>query len=334
MKTILQHKQLRKNFLLLIGALLIIIVFIRALVLPIFEPKISSITNQTIVIATDTIPQNNDSVTNKTIVVAKDPLWLSITSRLLDSLFVSLTVTVCIGLFLFYIELPDDEKKFEIIEPFKISEVFEKERNETKIWYFSGGVGRYTRTVTIPELSKKAKNSNSHKTIKMQIIDPNSDNACLNYSNYRNSLKSANSGAKWTPKKVKVESVSTIISAVIHKSNNALLDISICLKESFSTLRIDLSSNSGILTKEDPLEPALICRSNSFLYRTYEEEILQTFKEYPAINTTINFFVEMTDLTLENLKDIATKLNINNGLVEDDYASILKSLKENKNPYA
>ncbi len=264
MKTILKHKQLRTNFLLLIGALLVIIVLIRALVLPIFEPKIAPITNQTIVVANDTIPQYTAPIASQTIVIVKDPLWLTILSRLLDSLFVSLTVTVCIGLFLFYIELPDDEKKFEIIESFKISEVFEKERNDTKIWYFSGGTGRYTRTVTIPELSLKARNTNSHKTIKMQIIDPNDDNACLNYSNYRNSLKSANSGLKWTPKKVKVESVSTIISAVIHKSNNALIDISICLKESFSTLRIDLSSNSGILTKEDPLEPALVCRSNSF----------------------------------------------------------------------
>jgi hypothetical protein len=334
MKTILQHKHLRRNFLLLIGALLIIIVLIRAFLLPIFEPTIAPITNQTIVVANDTIPQIPAPVTNQTIVVAKDPLWFTIISRLLDSLFVSLTVTVLIGLFLFYIELPDDEKKFEIIESFKISEVFEKERSETKIWYFSGGTGRYTRTVTIPELSKKARNTNSHKTIKMQIIDPNNDNACLNYSNYRNSLKSASNGAKWTPKKVKIESISTIISAVIYKSNNALLDISICLKESFSTLRIDLSSNSGILTKEDQLEPALVCRSNSFLYRTYEEEILQTFKEYPAIDTTKNFIVDMANLTVADITEIATQLNINGGLVDADYTAILQLLKENKNPYA
>lgn len=320
----------------LIGALLIIIILIRTLLLPIFEPKISSISNKSIIVRNDSIPKQIPYTPNtyQTIVLVKDPLFLSIISRLLDSLFISLTVTVSIGLFLFYIELPDDEKKFEIIESFKISEVFEKERNETKIWYFSGGVGRYTRTVTIPELSQKARNTNSHKTIKMQIIDPNNEKACVNYSNYRNSLKSANNGQKWTSKKVKIESVSTIISAVIHKSNNALLDISICLKESFSTLRIDLSSNSGILTKEDPLEPALICKNNSFLYRTYEEEILQTFKEYPAIDTTINFFVDMTDLKIEDLKNITNKLKINEGLEEEDYSIILKSLKENKNPYA
>ncbi len=334
MKTILKHKQLRTNFLLLIGALLIIIVLVRALVLPVFEPKNTPFANQTIIVANDTIPQHTAPITSQTIVVARDPLWITILSRLLDSLFVSLTVTVCIGLFLFYIELPDDEKKFEIIESFKISEVFDKERSETKIWYFSGGTGRYTRTVTIPELSLKARNTNSHKTIKMQIIDPNNDNACLNYSNYRNSLKSASNSAKWTPKKVKVESVSTIVSAVIHKSNNALLDISICLKESFSTLRIDLSSTSGILTKEDQLEPALVCKSNSFLYRTYEEEILQTFKQYCAINTTMNFIVDMANLKVEDIKNITSQLDIDGGLDEEDFNLILKSLKENKNPYA
>ena len=334
MKTILQHKKLRTNFLMLIGALLIIIVLVRALVIPIFEPTIAPFTNQTIVVAHDTIPQHSAPITSQTIVVAKDPMWLTILSRLLDSLFVSLTVTVCIGLFLFYIELPDDEKKFEIIESFKISEVFEKERSETKIWYFSGGTGRYTRTVTIPELSQKARNTNSHKTIKMQIIDPNNNKACVNYANYRNSLKSASNGTKWTAERVKLESVSTIISAVIHKSNNALLDISICLKESFSTLRIDLSSTSAMLTKEDQLEPALVCRSNSFLYRTYEEEILQTFKEYPQINTTIDFIVDMKSLKEADIKNIATQLKIEDGLTDANYQEILKSLIENKNPYA
>ena len=42
----------------------------------------------------------------------------------------------------------------------------------------------------------------------------------------------------------------------------------------------------------------------------------------------------MTELKLEDIQNIATKLKIDGGLVEDDYTSILKSLKENKNPYA
>jgi hypothetical protein len=279
----------------------------------------------------ETPPPEN---TNQIITIIKDPLWITITSRILDSLFVSLTVTVGIGLFVFYIEIPDDEKKFEIIESFKLNELFEKERNHTEIWYFSGGLGRYTRSKTIPELSRISKNSNQHKTLKIQVIDPTNETVCNKYASYRNSLKSSNKNPnKWTKTYVRQEITSTIILAMLFKSTNPLLDLFICLKNNFSTLRIDLSSKTGIITKEDPKEPALVCRENSFLYRTYKEEILQTFKEYKSINTTLNFTYDFETLKVEDIEQIARLLEINDGLTNEDFSNIYNLIKENNNPY-
>jgi hypothetical protein len=304
MKTILQNKSSRINFLLLIATLLVLIILVRAFILPLYSAEI-----------------------------AKDPVWLTVTTRLLDSLFVSLIVTVGIGLFLFHIELPEEQKKFEIVEALRIGELLDKQRKGTKLWYFSGGTGRYTRTVTIPELSKKANRTNSHITVKLQLINPNSNTACENYANYRNNLKSAQK-TKWDAHFVRLECVTTIVSAIIHKSKNTLLDISLCLKENFSTVRIDMASTSAVLTKEDPSEPALVCWQDSFLYRTYEEEFLQTFKQCRQINSSFNLNITTDEPTIENIKFIVTKLKIQDGLTDEDYESIIGKLQENKNQYA
>lgn len=312
MKTLLQHKNLRRSFLITIGVILLIDLIIRIWILPSFLP-----------IQTDPI------------ILLKEPNWYTILTKLLDSIFVSLTVTVAIGLFLFFIELPDEEKKFEIVEPFKIGDLFQKERSGTEIWFFSGGTGRFTRSTTIPELAKIAKNNNHHINLKIQLIDPSNEHVCINYANYRKGLRSSdNSQGKWTKEYVRHEILSTIVSAIIHKSHFPLLDIAIGLKNNFSTLRIDLSSNVAIITKEDKQEPALVCREGSFLYRTYKEEILQTFKEYGQLNMLLEFDFSLKDLTVDNVREVLEKLGIAKGLNENDYAQIQCILKQNNNPYA
>jgi hypothetical protein len=312
MKTLLQNKHSRRNFLIMVGAILLCILLIRFLWLPIYEP-----------------------VPDAAGIIPKDPSWLTIVSRLLDSIFISLTVTVAIGWFLFKIELPDEEKKFEIVEPFKIGELFQRERSGTDEWFFSGGTGRFTRSKTIPELSKIAKNNNQHINIKIQVIDPTDEQVCSNYAKYRKGLRSAENKdlGHWTKEYVRQEILTTIVSAIIHKSHYPLLDIAIGLKNNFSTMRIDMSSKVAIITKEDKQEPALVCREGSFLYRTYKEEILQTFKEYKQVNTLPEFEFSLKDLTVDNVREVIEKLCLSDGLSNDDYVKVHTFLKENKNPY-
>jgi hypothetical protein len=311
MKTLLQHKNLRRNFLITVGVILIAVLIIRLFILP---------------LGLRIQPDPN--------ILPKEPSWYIIISKLLDSIFVSLTVTVAIGLFLFYIELPDEEKKFEIVEPFKIGELFQKERSATEIWFFSGGTGRFTRSTTIPELAKIAKNNNQHINLKIQVLDPTNEQACINYANYRKGLRSAENNQVWTKEFVRQEIIATVVSAIIHRSLYPLLDIAIGLKNNFSTLRIDLSSKVAIITKEDKQEPALVCREGSFLYRTYKEEILQTFKEYRQLNLLANFPFTPVNLTKENVAAILGELDIHAGLTDKDFEKIAVIVRENKNPYA
>lgn len=247
---------------------------------------------------------------------------------------VSLTVTISIALFVFYIETPEEEKKFEIVEAFKLSEIFDKEMGGTNLWYFSGGLGRHTRAVTIPVLAARARKINQQVELKLQVINPDDVELCKRYADYRRGLKSASDYQdKWTVSFVRREILATIICALLYKWKDPLLDVSICLKNNFSTLRIDLGSKSAIITKEDPKEPALICREESFLYRSYKSELQQTFKHFKQVNFDFQGSFKIAKLTGDEVSEILLNLGMKNGLTTSDSDAIAIIIKENHNPY-
>lgn len=311
MKSLLQNRKSRRITLLLILAMLALIFLARIYIVPNFHP----------------------TVINE--VASEEPMWRALTVRLLDSIFVSLFVTVAVALFMFYIEVPDEEKKFDILESMRLQEIFDSELSHTDSWHFSGGMGRHTRSKTIPAMDAKARASNQHKTLKIQLLDPSNARLCNDYSRYRANLRSANNKkAGWTAEFVRREILSTILVAAIFKANNSNFEISVKLKSAFSTLRTDLGSKTAIITKEDKNEPAIVCRDGSFLFRSYKEELAQTFKIYPELDIRISNGYSLATITPEQVASLLEKLNLDQGLTTEDCKVICKTLKENKNQYA
>ena len=250
-------------------------------------------------------------------------------------MFISFLVSVFIGLFIFYIEIPESEKEHSIIEPNRLKDLFPRARLDTDFWYFSGGTGRFTRAVTIPKISKISQDLNEHRTIKILLIDPKDPNLCKSYATFRKSLRS-NKETKidWSESYVRNEIIATICSAIIHKSLNPLLEISIFLKRNFSTLRIDLSKSFAIVTKEDSKEPALLIPNGTFLWRTYKEEILQTAKQFEAIDLSIQLpNLQLDKIRVEIVKTICEKLDFDQFMVDGDFSVISEILNRNNNPY-
>ncbi|WP_348636592.1 hypothetical protein QLS71_002520 [Mariniflexile litorale] len=269
MKAILQHKSKRTKFLWIVGVILFIIFLIRVYVIPTHFP-------------------NN---TNETLIYLKS---------VLDKISISLIVSLFLGWFLFKIEVPEDESKFEIIEPKRIADYFDKGRINTSFWYFSGGLGRFTRTVTIPKIAELSQNNNSSKTIRMNIINP-MDKECTNYSDFKNSLKSAKeSKINWTSDFVKNQTYATIFKSIIYKSHFPMLEIDIYLKKVFNTTRIDQNESNCIVTKEDKRDLGLICTKDTFLYKTYKEEIFQESKQ--SIKFTIDKTIDNVNLKKSQLR--------------------------------
>jgi hypothetical protein len=304
MKTILKHRESRKSFLIIVGFILLFIILFRIFVIPKFYP----------------LPPEEISSTIRYI------------ENLLDSLFISLLVAVFLGLFIFYIEVPETEKKHEIVEPNRIKEIFVKGRLETDFWYFSGGTGRFTRAITIPELCKISKEKNEHRSIKIILLDPMDDSLCVSYASYRQNLKSSKN--EWTKKYVRNEIIATICSAIIHKSINPMLDINIYLKKNFSTLRIDINKTNCIVTKEDKKEPALLTPFETFLYRTYKEEILQVAKQCREIDMRCKMVnVTLGKISPSDIEEICLHLQYNSKLEDTDFKEISVIINKNENPY-
>lgn len=260
------------------------------------------------------------------------PAYIKYIEDILDKIATSLCVSVFIGLFLFYIEVPNSEKKHEIIAPNRLKEIFLKNQLTTDFWYFSGGTGRYIRSTVIPAISKISKSQNEHRTIKVLLLDPMDDKLCLNYANYRNNLNSSKN--EWNINYVRNQIISTICYSVIYKNSNQMLDVSVFLKKTFSTLRLDLSKENCVVTKEDQKELALVIPDDTFLYRTYKEEILQFAKQCEELDMRcIIEDIDIEKITPENIEKICLHFNFNSKLNNKNFQEIAEILNKNDNPY-
>lgn len=304
MQALLQHKATRKLFLLVLTLFFLLIISIRIYILPQYYE----------------IPP------------IKTPEYIKYIETFLDNLVTSLLVSGFIGLFLFYIEVPVSEKKHEVIAPNRLKEIFSNDKFNTDFWYFSGGTGRYTRSQTIPEISKISKLRNEHRTIKILLLDPMDDKLCDNYAKFRHSLNSSKN--EWNINYVRNEILATICNAIIHKSLNQMLEVDIFLKKTFSTLRIDLNKNNCLVTKEDQKEFALLIPKDTFLYKTYKEEILQVAKQCEKLDT--QYIIEKLKIKAikpNEIKEICLHFNFNSKLNDSNFIAIAEILNKNDNPY-
>lgn len=239
-----------------------------------------------------------------------------------------------IATFAFYIFPKPEDLEFKIIEPTKIADELTKGRDKTDFWFFTGGTGIFTRAVTLPQLAKQARKSNKPIEIKLQILDPTNDDICEKYANYRRGLNTAsNNRGLWTKEYVRNHSIATIVKSAIISSHEPLVEIEIGLKGSFSLFRLDLSSTSVIVTKEDPREVAFIFYRSSSSFNSYFHEFKETMKQTVLVKK-YNTSVSLDELDKDSLMIILRDLDFNFNLLDNDISLILELTKNAKNPYA
>ncbi len=197
-----------------------------------------------------------------------------------DKLFISVLVTVGLAAFIFWLNPKNDKNaQIKILQPTEIGEQFVKARLNTERWWFNGACGRYTRSVTLPFLAESCRQNNKIIEVVIQMLNPDNSDICNAYANYRNGLRSATNESKRTAKTVKLSLLATIISAYVWKTEQPHLRIKICLKDYFSLFRVDLSSDKAIITREDPMEPAILYENGTFFYSAYYQDLVQTLNQ-------------------------------------------------------
>jgi hypothetical protein len=308
-KDILVHRKLRRNF---VWGVLLTLVFI--LLMRFFAiPAIWQHCGETL---------------------TSEPQWATILGKVLDSLFASLSVTLCVAAYLNYFELPKEEKAYDLVEPFRIKEYFERARNEATNWSFCGGAGRYTRSNTLPDLSRLSRQYNRTTYLSLSFIDPRDEALCERYANFRKSLRSAD-GHKdaWTKRYVQTETLASIVFAGIVRSTNNLMKIEVGFRKNFSVIRYDISDDLAIITKEDAREPAIVAAKGTYMYRTFKEDCIQAQDQCSVLNLPATEATSVESITEAQVTSFLSQIE---GLTVDaDMAKgIVDALKRKESPYA
>jgi len=243
---------------------------------------------------------------------------------ILDDLFVTVLVTFAVGTFLYWVYGEKTPDPFQVLQPFEIGPHLNKGSDETDIYYFTGGSGRYTRVVTIPKIARNCRNHNKSATIKIQILNPENNELCAKYADYRKGLRGADKQLFWTVDNVKCQLFATILGICVIKTNEPLLEINIGLKEFFSIFRLDLSSNFAIVTFEDQQANGYSFTKGSLFYNHYKEDFLTVMRHNKIIPIDNMPRLDYTNLDTSKIKQILTSIGLGNGLTTINYDMILK----------
>lgn len=305
MENILEKKHYRSIFFLVIGLVLTLAIVIRFLVLPQFDPSLSS----------------------------NSPKFFAI---LLDGFVVSLIVTVIIGSFVFWLT-PEIFKKsvMEVISPKDINPLLKKASTDTKSWIYKGACGRYTRATTLPTLAKAARNEGIGRDIRITVLNPQNSKLCEEYATYRRSLKSSNSGSEWTAEKVKEEVIATVILALKFKHEEPLLRIEIFLIDHFSAFRLDISDHYVVVTKEDKEASGLKADEGTYFYDSYKDDV--RLSERQSINFRYTGLIPTLDeADEERIKRVILDAELlkENEVNSLNLTNILNSIKSPQDPYS
>lgn len=261
-------------------------------------------------------------------------ITLSITNSIVDNLFASLITTVVVGWFVFWITPQENRKKIELIESTQLIErKFKIARESTDYWNFNGGTGRYTRTITIPKLTKIASTNKSVINISMILMNPNNRKLCKIYANYKNSLE-VNDNKKWTTELVRCQIFASILMAFSCDNAFNFLELRVFVKDNFSLLRMDISQNYIIITKEDPTLPVLLFEKEFYLFSPYREDFNQTIKQSTEIISSDKTFEFLPNevIDIEKVQEFFNSLSVESPKI-DEIAEIIKIIQKDENPF-
>jgi hypothetical protein len=162
--------------------------------------------------------------------------------------------------------------QLDVVHPKDINGVLTKALSDARSWHYSGSVGRWNRSDVLPTLAREARQTNTTRSCRLVILDPNDELACKAYADYRGGLNSG-AGRAWTLPTVRADICATIVVAAVFKQDSSLLQIEVFLKSTGPIFRIDASDRMLVLTREDKREPAVKCDIDTHFFDSFMETI-------------------------------------------------------------
>jgi hypothetical protein len=211
-------------------------------------------------------------------------------------------------------------------------------RRHTDQWIFKGGTGTYLRAVTLPECVEHARREQRPLRMQLEIIDPTDESLCTAYAQFRYSLSPGpdGTGETWTVQRTRKESFATVLAACWYRQRYPFLTIEVGLSKVMSTLRWDLSSQSMIMTQDNPSHPALMFAKGKPYYRAYSRELVASFRQARRIDLDKANELQLSDEpTVEEIRKLFSMLELElpRSFTDRDIADVITKALRAKNPY-
>jgi hypothetical protein len=165
------------------------------------------------------------------------------------------------------------------------------------------------------------------------MLDPTSLRAVRSYSDYRQSLRSAEKDP-WTPGRVVIEIYATVLHAFLARAQQPFLKVNISVLDQFSPFRLDLSDEYVVLTKEDREAPAVKCVRDSYFYDAYLEELVLHERQAKLITFPTSDLPPLESMSSDVATTLLRDASLFPGCVSVDIDAVLVVARENQNPYA
>lgn len=246
----------------------------------------------------------------------------------IDKFVTSIITALIVGYFIYKLQIDEKKKSLEFTSSSpQIEDKLDQARKKCDSWKFNGGLGRYTRYMTLPELSSISSKKRETYKVELIILNPENDILLQKYADFRNSV---NLKANWNINFLRKELLATLFSAIYTTKTNQFLEIDVYVKDFFTLSRMDISNETAIISREDPLIPTIICYNESYLFKHYKEEFQQVKRQSKKIDLDkINTFL----LDLNNLDSLSRILFPCLAFTKNELNEILQEVNNPKNPF-
>jgi hypothetical protein len=258
-----------------------------------------------------------------------DGFWVSLIDKLVAGV-----VLAIIALVWYRLTAPRSgfAEDLEVVEAWNNNPKLSAPLSSTKAYWFRGRSGRWFRNVAIPALSNAASRDQVTRTITMILPDPNDGTVLKAYADHRNSL-AGSTGGRWTPERIRLEILATIIAAGQTAAHNRLFTARVFLISDFSVFRYDLSDAGLMMTREDPRLPGWFSREGTRFYASVKEDLrIATERGREVILSQAAWPQEL--IPASDLPPLVAQLGFNIPLTDEEGQALHEAIKNKDDPYA
>jgi hypothetical protein len=198
-------------------------------------------------------------------------------------------------------------------------------------WRFKGGVGRWVRASAIPKMASLAKESQTTRTVWLELIDPDNQDACARYANFRHT--NAPQGPTGIDISVALDVMTTIASALLHAETEPRLVVKIALAGHVTLSRYDIGPDAAFVTTDDRRDPGLRADKGGGFYERFREETINSWDQSKMLVTT-EMTVSWKQIDAAGLRTNFDKLGIATKLSDADAQRIIQQMGNPVDPYS